>query len=65
MQINVPSGFKNYFLKYLKYKNSGISRMFVGVLISLLAFEGNLVSSRQRCSSQGGHYAPEIDRISP
>jgi hypothetical protein len=29
-----------------------------------LAFEKNLVSSRQCCSSQGGHYAPEIGRSS-
>jgi hypothetical protein len=28
------------------------------------AFERNLVSSRQRCSSQGGHYAPKIGRSS-
>jgi hypothetical protein len=29
-----------------------------------LAFERNLISSRQRCSSQGGHYVPEIGRSS-
>jgi hypothetical protein len=29
-----------------------------------LAFERNLVSSRQCCSSQGGHYAQEIGRSS-
>jgi hypothetical protein len=28
------------------------------------AFEKNLVSSRKCCSSQGGHYAPEIGRSS-
>jgi hypothetical protein len=29
-----------------------------------LAFERNLVSSRQSCSTQGSHYAPEIGRSS-
>jgi hypothetical protein len=28
------------------------------------AFKRNLVSSGQRCSSQRGHYAPEIGRLS-
>jgi hypothetical protein len=35
-----------------------------GLQISRQAFEINLVSSRQCCSSQGGHYAPEIGRSS-
>jgi hypothetical protein len=30
--------------------------------VRVLAFERNLVSSRQFCSSQGGPYAPEIGR---
>jgi hypothetical protein len=37
---------------------------YVGVLRSLWISKGNLVSSRQCCSSQGGHYTPKIGRYS-
>jgi hypothetical protein len=49
-----------YYVALLDKLQQQLVSKYLGKLL-----KGNLVSSRQCCSSQGGHYASEIGRSSP
>jgi histone-lysine N-methyltransferase SETMAR len=62
---------KIYLVDYLEKGATITAKYYVaqteartGFQTSRQSFERNLLSSRQCCSSQGGHYAPEIGKYS-